>query len=389
MVSRPAASSYHKAGGQRYRVREPDTYDKNTLRQKQGAFLITNEYIPMNTLSLLVGVDLSKSWFDAAAATDNGHIRERRFKNNSAGHQAFITWLNGTRSNTVARVVVEATGTYGLDLALALHAHPRTEVMVANPRLVKGFIQALAQRAKTDKADARALLTFAERMPFEPWTPPESAVLELRALARRIETLTDERAREKNRLASLCTSQAHSRLVANDIEVNLRHLDRRIDRLVEQALHLVEAHPVLRRAHGHLTSVKGIADKSAVLILAELLVLPKNMTAKQWTAHAGLDPKEFESGSSVRRPARISKVGSVHLRRALYMPALVASRFEPRVQAFYEELVARGKKPTVAHVAVMRKLLHAIHGMLKHDQAFNGEKFRATPKKSPTPIDFQ
>lgn len=343
----------------------------------------------MSIPSPLAGVDLSKHWFDAATSTGNGRIRERRFENDAAGHQAFIKWMSGTRSDTVARVVVEATGTYGMDLALALHEHPDTEVMVANPRLVKGFIQALAQRSKTDKADARALLTFAERMVFEPWTPPEPAVLELRALARRIETLTDERAREKNRLASLCTSQAHSRLVANDIEVNIRHLDRRIDRLIRQALDLVKAHAVLRRAHDHLTSVKGIADKSALLILAEVLVLPKDMTAKQWTAYAGLDPREYESGSSVRRPARISKVGSVHLRRALYMPALVASTYEPRVQAFYEELLARGKKPTVAHVAVMRKLLHTIHGMLKHDQPFDGEKFRATPKKTQPAIDFQ
>lgn len=335
---------------------------------------------PSTSAPILVGVDLSKKWFDAAVSSGNGHIRERRFDNNAAGHQAFIAWMSG--QDATAQVVVEATGTYGLDLALALHAHPQTEVMVANPRLVKGFFQALAQRSKTDKADARALLTFAKRMPFEPWTPPEPAALELRAMARRIEVLTDERAREKNRLEGLRTSTSHSRLVANDIEVNIKHLDRRIDRLVDQAHGLVEAHQALERAFQHLTSIKGIATKSAVLILSELLVLPKNMTAKQWAAHAGLDPRPFESGSSVSRPARISKVGSVHLRRALYMPALVASRFEPRVKAFYDELLERGKKPTVAHVAVMRKLLHAIHGMLKHDQPFTGEKFRATPKIS-------
>ena len=343
----------------------------------------------MSTPSTFVGVDLSKSWFDAAASAGNGRIRERRFENDAAGHKAFIKWLRGTRADTGARVVVEATGTYGLDLALALHEHADTEVMVANPRHVKGFIQALAQRAKTDRADARALLTFAERMPFEPWIPPKPAVLELRALARRIAALTDERAREKNRLSSLCASQAHSRLVANDIEVNIRHLDRRITRLIAQALKLVRAHRKLRRAHQHLTSVKGIADKSALLILAEVLVLPKDMTAKQWTAYAGLDPREYESGSSVWSPARISKVGNAHLRRALYMPAVVASMNEPRVQAFYQELLAKGKKPTVAHVAIMRKLLQAIHGMLKHDQPFNGEKFRATPKNSPTGVDFR
>lgn len=322
--------------------------------------------------NLLVGVDVSKRWFDAA--TSDG--RARRFDNDGPGHRALIAWLRRP-----ARVVIEATGTYGLDLALALHEHPRCEVMVANPRLVKGFAQALAQRSKTDAADAKTILAFAERMPFEPWAPPDAAVVELRAMARRIADLTVERARERNRLAALRSAEAHSRLVAGDIEVNLRHLERRIDRMVEQAVALVEEHADLARAYGHLTSVRGIAAKSAVQILPELLVLPADMTAKQWVAHAGLDPREHESGSSVRGRVRISKVGSVHLRRALYMPAVVAARTEPRVRAFYEELLSKGKRPTVAHVAVMRKLLHSIHGMLRHGADFDGEKFRATPQK--------
>jgi transposase len=338
------------------------------------------------TVPILVGVDISKAWFDVATPNGTGAVRERRFDNDADGHRAFIAWLS--RGGGPARVVVEATGTYGLDLALALHADDRTEVMVANPRLVRGFAQALAQRSKTDKADARTILAFAERMPFEPWEPPEEAVLELRAMARRIADLTVERTREKNRLAALKASAASSAIVMNDVEVvradtgPLRHLDRRIDRLIEQAVTLVEADTELSKAYGHLTSVKGIAAKSAVAILPELLVLPRDMTAKQWVAHAGLDPREYESGSSVRGRVRISKVGSVHLRRALYMPAVVAARQEPRVKAFYEELLARGKRPMVANVAVMRKLLHAIHGMLRHDADFDGEKFRATPQKA-------
>ena len=324
---------------------------------------------------LLVGVDVSKKWLDAAASDG----RARRFGNDPAGHRALAAWLRRP-----ARVVVEATGTYGLDLALALHADERCEVMLANPRLVKGFAQAMAQRSKTDTADAQVILAFAQRMPFQPWSPPDPALVELRAMARRIADLTVERAREKNRLAALRASASHSRLVARDVEVNIRHLDRRIERMVEPAVALIEAHAGLAEAYGHLTSVKGIADKSAVALLPELLVLPPDMTPKQWVAHAGLDPREHESGSSVRRRVRISKVGSVHLRRALYMPAMVASRSEPRVKAFYDALVAKGKPPQVAHVAVMRKRLHSIHGMLRHRSDFDGERFRATPGKAIT-----
>jgi uncharacterized OB-fold protein len=112
-------------------------------------------------------------------------------------------------------------------------------------------------------------------------------------------------------------------------------------------------------------------------ILAELAVLPEDMTTRQWVAHAGPDPRDYESGSSVRAATRISKVGNRHLRAALFMPAMVAARYEPRVHAYYEKLIERGKKPLQAIVAVMRKLLHAINGMFRHDAIIVGEKFCA------------
>jgi transposase len=101
------------------------------------------------------------------------------------------------------------------------------------------------------------------------------------------------------------------------------------------------------------------------------------MSARQWVAHAGLDPKHSESGTSVKGRARISKVGNRHLRAALFLPAMVASQHEERVRAYYQKLLAKGKKPMQALVAVMRKLLHAIHGMFQHEADFDGTKFFA------------
>jgi transposase len=152
-------------------------------------------------------------------------------------------------------------------------------------------------------------------------------------------------------------------------------LERRIERMHQSGLTLVRGVPALATKVAHLVSAKGIAEASAMRLLAELLVLPDDLAAPQWVAHAGLDPRPYESGTSVHRPRRISKVGNRHLRAALYMPALVAIQHEPNVKAFYDKLVAAAKKPMQAVVAVMRKLLHAIWGMLKHDQDFDGEKF--------------
>ena len=140
---------------------------------------------------------------------------------------------------------------------------------------------------------------------------------------------------------------------------------------------MIEPNKELTRAFGHITSIKGIADAAGIQLLAELGTLPHDMTTRQWVAHAGLDPRQHQSGTSVHKPARISKTGNAHLRRALFLPAMVASRWEPNVKAFYEKLLAKGKTKMQALIAVMRKLLHAIHGMLRHDQDFDGEKFFA------------
>jgi transposase len=321
------------------------------------------------------GIDVSKDVLDVAVRRDGVRLATARFDNNAPGHRTLVRWL--TKHGRPARVVLESTGTYSLDLAVTLHGARGVTVMVANPRAIKQFTGALMQRSKTDLTAAAALREYAIRMPFVSWQPPAAEVLALRAIARRIAALVVERTRERNRLHALQATTHQLAIVVNDVEVNIRHLDHRVELLTVEAVALVAAHPDLRRAFEQLTSVPGIAAHSAVQLLPELLVLPDDMTVRQWVAHAGLDPRAHQSGTSVDKPARISKVGNAHIRRALFMPALVAVRHNAHIKAFFDKLVARGKKPIQAYVAVMRKLLHAIHGMLATNTAFVGAKFHA------------
>ena len=295
------------------------------------------------------------------------------FANTAAGHQKFIRWA--TKGARAARVCLEATGIYSLQFALALHDARNVDVMVVNPRAIRDFSRACMQRAKTDAVDAVGILEYLERMPFTAWQPPAPEILQLQAINRRIVQLQTELTREKNRCHAAEFGGASGDAIANDIEVNIRHLERRIERLHDSGLQLVRGVPALASKLAHLVSAKGIGEASAMRLLAELLVLPSDLAAPQWVAHAGLDPRPYESGTSVHRPRRISKVGNRHLRAALYMPALVAIQHDPNVKAFYNKLVGAGKKPMQAVVAVTRKLLHAIWGMLKHDQDFDGNKF--------------
>ena len=321
----------------------------------------------------LLGIDISSKEAVVNIKRSGKSYPIATFGNDAAGHKKLIRWA--TKGGKTARVCLEATGVYSFELALALHRHPHTEVMVINPRALRNFALALMQRAKTDPIDAGVAREFLERMPFQAWMPPCDEILELQAISRRISQLKLELNRAANRKHACLQRPSVCRVVTNDLDVHIRHIKRRIQQLEAEALKLVQALPDLQRKFQHLVSIKGIATTSALRILAEIAVLPEDMQPEQWVAHAGLDPKPFESGETILKKRHISKAGNKYLRSALYFPALVAIQNQPNIKAFYAKLIQRGKKPMQAVVAVMRKLLRTIWGMLKYDQDFDGEKF--------------
>lgn len=296
----------------------------------------------------------------------------RNFTNTPEGHQMILRYLG--RAGRVVRVCMESTGLYGLDLALALSGQEGLEVMVANPRAVRHFARALMQRSKNDQIDAAVLEQFAAHMPFKPWPRPSVALLGLHALARRLRELVEMQTAEKNRQHAAGLSQAIPAVVRRDLARSLRAQERAIQRLTQQARRLIAQDPQLRERFALLDSVPGIGATSAVQLLGELGVLAPDLDACQWVAYAGLDPREYTSGTSVHKKPRISKSGNAHLRQALFMPALVAVQHDPHLRAFYQHLLDQGKVKMQALVAVMRKLLHALRAMFKTHQPYDGSK---------------
>jgi transposase len=306
-----------------------------------------------------------------AVQQENQPIEQRELANTASGHKALIVWLRKRR--TRVRVSLEATGIYSLDLALALDAAVDIEVAVLNPKAVNRFAQTL-RRSKTDKADAAALAEYSRRMPFVAWRAPEREGLRLRAIGRHIDGLTVQHTREMNRLHAAQGSTATPRCVIQDLKRSLAGLQRRIMRLRRDAMALVQADDALRQRFELLTSMPGIAAISALQLLGELAPLSPEMSVRQWVAHSGLDPAHQVSGSSVHRPSRISRAGNRHLRRALYMPALVAVQRDAHMKAFYELLQSRHKAKLQALIAVARKLLHAIYGIFRSLTPYDGRK---------------
>lgn len=326
----------------------------------------------------VAGIDVSHKEVVIVISVKGKARKAKTFDNTPAGHLMIIKSLSKLKGDV--SVCLEATGIYHFDLAVALSRTENIQVMVINPKVSHNFAKALMKRSKTDAIDAEILAIYCERMPFEVWERPADENITLRTIARRIAALNKLKAQTKNQLHALKATEETPELVIEHTEELIMLLEKQIEALRDSGLKVILEHDELAEPYGLITSIRGIAQASAIQILAELMVLPKQLNVKQWVAFAGLDPRQFESGSSVMKKPHISKTGNKYIRQALYMPALVATRFDPHVKGYYTHMINdNGLKKMQALCAVMRKLLHAIHGMLKTKKEFNGTRFYALP----------
>lgn len=318
----------------------------------------------------VVGVDIAAASFELVTRQDGKNHRAKRFEQTPEGHQQAVAFLKRLAPE---RIVMEATGVYFLDLAVALH-QAALPVCVINPRSFKHFAELKLTGSKTDPIDAALLAEYAECLRPSPWQPPRETQLALREFGRQINRLVGERTAARNRLHALGAKQSTPALVREDEQAGIAALDQRIERLRRAALELIADDVELQEQFRALTTAKGVGTNSALALLAELCVLPENLRAPQVARHAGLDVRLNQSGTSVDTPGRLSKAGNTYLRAALFMPAMSAVAHEPRAKAFYEALVARGKKRLQALCAVMRKYLTGLWACLRSQQPFDSSR---------------
>lgn len=234
----------------------------------------------------------------------------------------------------------------------------------------------MMQRSKTDKIDSKIILEYLLRMNFKKWILPDSKILQIQAIARRLYQLKKQLVTERNRHAANNYKVNSACKVVNDsLKGTIKYLQKNIDKLQENLLQMIKSIPELAEKYKILTSVKGIGDISACQMLSEIILMPDDLEPKQLVAFAGLDPKVVESGSSVNKKRKISKKGNKFLRASLHMPILTAIQHNKHIKAYYEKLVSAGKEKMCAVIAATRKLLLAIWGMLKSGKIWDGEKF--------------
>ncbi|MBI3062209.1 MAG: IS110 family transposase [Deltaproteobacteria bacterium] len=304
----------------------------------------------MEDVLTFVGIDVSKARLDVASHPAGA---TQSVANDETGIKTLVEQLRAIKP---ASIVLEATGGIERSVVRALVA-AELPVTVANPRQVRDFAKATGQLAKTDVLDAQILARFAEAVRPVLRPLPDEMTLELRALIARRRQISEMLTAEKNRLSRA------PRRVQKRIEAHIRWLEGELERYEEDLDQTIRQSPIWREQEDLLKSVPGIGSVISRTMLAELPELG-NLNRKQIAALVGVAPLNWDSG--LMRGRRVIWGGRAHVRTALYMGALTASRRNPVIRDFYKRLRAAGKKPNVALVACMRKLLVILNAILKH-----------------------
>jgi transposase len=312
----------------------------------------------MIDMPCFIGIDVAKAQLDIAIRPSG----ERWAVPNDAS--GVTTLVDRVQTLRPTLIVLEATG--GLERAVASAlATAGLPVVVVNPRQVRDFARATGQLAKTDALDARALAHFADVIRPTPRPLPDAQTQELRALLGRRQQLVAMRTAEQHRLAGT------SGRLQTDITAHIAWLNERLARLDNDLETLLRASPLWRENDDLLQSAPGIGPVCARTLLLELPELG-TLTRQKIATLVGVAPRNCDSGTL--RGRRTIWGGRAHVRTVLYMGTLVATRYNPRIKAFYERLLAAGKVKKVALTACMRKFLTILNAMLKHRTPWHAQE---------------
>jgi len=311
----------------------------------------------MNTLS--IGIDVGKQWLFLCALSQDGQLRETKFANDPAAFKKLESWIRLHESPAEeVRVCLESTGCYGRAVATYL-VDRGYKVSVENPRTIKHFAISLSLRNKTDRVDARTIARYAlERNPrlWHLADPVRREILELLEHISRLDAMKCMAGNPLEDTALAASVTTSSKALLGQFLALRKEALARIKVLVacdEELTHMVKA----------LVQIRGIGFKTAVHFVARVDVRQFE-SAEAAAAYAGLNPCQRQSGKQVWMTV-LSRQGDAALRKAFYMPAKTAMRWNETIRTFRERLLARGKRKSSARAACMRKLLMICFGVAK------------------------
>src|SRR5215207_4275672 len=301
-----------------------------------------------------VGIDVSKDRLDVAVL---GEKQEKQVNNTLEGIPQLVQQMQALQPELI---VVEATGGYQRAVVEALF-HAGLAVAVVNPARVRQFARACGLLAKTDKLDAQMLAVFGQRVQPKRYEGKSEAEKQLSALLVRRKQLEEMLKAEQNRLRTIAPS------LRGSVERMIAILKEEKKRLEEQIEQFLKEQKAWQEQREILSSAPGVGKVTTATLLADLPELGK-MDRKRIAALVGVAPMNYDSGK--KRGYRKTKGGRGDVRSVLYMSTLVATRYNPVIQAQYQQLLKRGKEKKVALTACMRKFLTILNAMLRDQQPF-------------------
>jgi transposase len=304
---------------------------------------IKQKYMSENSVS--VGIDVSKDVFDVFCET-KGH---RQYSNNEAGFKAFTKSLDADNHS-----IMEATGSYHYPLAVWLYDYG-FKVSVMNPVVIKRYREMRMSFTKNDRTDTWLICQYGIERPPALWKPAPDHVEHCRMAMTVVELYYKQSTALKNKLHSMDSRGQKTGSVVNSIRLQIRRIEKEVDKLMDGMEELIKEHEA--ELYTHIRSIPGIGLRTSMMIIAVTNGFRDFDNHRQVSSFVGLAPIERTSGSSIRGRSRISKAGSPLLRSHLFMCSFTASQYNPQCRALYERIIAKGKTPKLALIAVCNKLL--------------------------------
>lgn len=325
--------------------------------------------------SVFVGIDVSCEKLDVAWRTGEQWVSQT-VQNTWADAQRFAADLFAKMPD--ACCIAEHTGTYSSKIALALF-ESGLKISLITPAQSKAFAQMRHRTTKNDRSDARLLAEYGVfnlgELRF--YSPPAEAQVQFRQLLDAIEQLEKMRQQVRNqRHAHEQLPPKHQQaLILDTFKANEAQFEQQIEALGEKIKALDHHDEDLGQTRDLMTTVKGIGEKTANVVLAKTNGIKKFQTAKQLAKFAGIAPTEKSSGSSVRGRRGINRSGNASLRKALYCATWSSLRGNRACKALYDRLRAKGKPVKVALIAVANLLVRQIFAVVTSQKPFDNELY--------------
>lgn len=294
----------------------------------------------------IIGIDISKRWFDCFNTQQAGR---KRCANIPEGWNEFLRW-----APQQAWVIMEASGPYYLGLASWLHASG-IAVSVVNPLVIRRYGQMKLSRAKTDAKDAELIAAYGIDQRPDLWSPPSQICQQLRQLMSLREGLQRQQSITRGQQEAFSQGPVADPLVVELQQEHSRHIAEQLARIDRRLQQLATTHYAeLMQA---LQTIPGIGLKTAIMLLVLTDGFTRFESARQLASYVGICPRVWQSGSSIHGRGAICKLGAAHMRKLLYMCSWTAKTCNPACRSLYKRMEAKGKPERVIKVAVAHKLL--------------------------------